>query len=141
MGKGAPAALLASALRASLHSLARNELALRSVLNKANRFFHESSKDGMFATLFYAELDVKARRLIYINAGHPPALIVRASGDRASLSSSGLPLGIVERSHYLEEFAALEPGDVLAVYTDGLMEHGFPTIARWSSSRRRRKWR
>jgi sigma-B regulation protein RsbU (phosphoserine phosphatase) len=122
MGKGAPAALLASALRASLHSLARNELALRSVLNKANRFFRESSREGTFATLFYAELDVKARRLMYINAGHPPALIVRKDGECEQLSCSGPPIGVIETPHYLEEFAALAPGDVIVVYTDGVTD-------------------
>lgn len=122
MGKGVPAALLASALGASLHSLARNELALRSVLNKTNRFFRESSREGMFATLFYAELDVEVGRLIYINAGHLPALILRADGRREALASSGPPLGIVEQPHYLEEFAALAQGDVLAIYTDGVTE-------------------
>jgi sigma-B regulation protein RsbU (phosphoserine phosphatase) len=95
MGKDVPAALLASSLRASLHSLARNELALRSVLNKANRFFHESSRDGMFATFFYTELDVWARRLIYINAGHLPALIVRASGDCEEFGFEGLADAII----------------------------------------------
>jgi serine phosphatase RsbU (regulator of sigma subunit) len=122
MGKGVPAALLASALRASLHSLARNELALRSVLNRTNRFFRESSPEGVFATLFYTELDVKARRLIYINAGHLPALVVRADGSHEALPSSVPPLGIVDCPHYLEEFAALAQGDVLAIYTDGVTE-------------------
>lgn len=122
MGKGVPAALLASALRASLHSLANNELALRSVLNKTNRFFRESSPEGMFATLFYAELDVKARRLIYINAGHLPPLIVRADGRREALLSSGPLIGVIEHPHYLEEFAAFAKGDVLAIYTDGVTE-------------------
>jgi Stage II sporulation protein E (SpoIIE) len=82
----------------------------------------ESSPEGMFATLFYVELDVKARRLIYINAGHLPALVVRADGGREALVSGGPPLGIIERPHYLEEFAALAQGDVLAIYTDGVTE-------------------
>lgn len=122
IGKGVPAALLASALRASLHSLARNELALRSVLHKANRFFRESAREGQFATLFYAELDVKARRLIYANAGHLPPLLLRANGECAWLESGGPPLGIVERPRYLEEFTALGQGDVLVLYTDGVTE-------------------
>lgn len=122
MGEGVPAALLASALRASLHSLARNELALRSVLNKTNHFFRESAQDSMFATLFYAEIDIKARRLIYINAGHPPALLLRADGRRELLASGGPPLGIVDQPRYLEDFATLAQGDVLAVYTDGISE-------------------
>jgi len=122
IGKGVPAALLVSGLRASLHSLARNELALRSIFNKANQFFRESAGDGQFVTLFYAELDVEARRMIYINAGHQPPLLLRRGGAVELLQGGGPLLGPVESPHYLEHFAQLESGDVLALYTDGITE-------------------
>lgn len=122
-GKGVPAALLVSALWASLHSLTRNELAVRSVINKVNRFFHESWREGgRLVTLFFAELDIRARQLLYINAGHPPALLLRQGGDGEVLSSGGPPLGPLETPHYLEGLVHLEAGDVLAVYTDGITE-------------------
>lgn len=121
-GKGVPAALLVSGLRASLHSLARNEFSLRSIFNKANGFFWESRSDGEFVTLFYAEMDVKARRLIYINAGHVPPILIRKDGRRELLESSGPPIGAIDGPRYLEEFIQLSKGDVLVLYTDGLPE-------------------
>lgn len=122
-GKGASAALLVSALRASLHSLARNELALRSVFRKAHRFFRGSFAEGEFVTLFYAELDVKLGRLIYINAGHPPPLLIHKSGATSELlQNGGLPLGLLEEDRYGEGVADFGPGDTLVLYTDGISE-------------------
>jgi len=121
-GKGVSAALLVSALRAVLHSLARNELALRSIFRKAHRFFRESSGEGEFVTLFYAEMNVKSGRLLYINAGHPPPLLIHRSGPIDILESGGLPLGLLDADGYEEGVAIFRPGDVLALYTDGISE-------------------
>jgi phosphoserine phosphatase RsbU/P len=122
VGKGVSAALLVSSLRASLHSLARSELALRSVFRKANHFFRESFSQDQFVTVFYAEMDVKAGRLIYINAGHPPPLLLRARGTVECLEGGGPPVGLFEEPGYKEEFAELRSGDLLAIYTDGIPE-------------------
>ena len=122
-GKGVSAALLVSALRASLHSLARNELALRSIFRKAHRFFRGSFAEGEFVTLFYAEMDVKLGRLIYINAGHPPPLLIHKSGTASELlENGGLPLGLLEADSYGEGVAHFGPGDALVLYTDGISE-------------------
>ena len=122
-GKGVSAALLVSALRASLHSLARNELALRSIFRKAHRFFRGSFAEGEFVTLFYAEIDVKLGRLIYINAGHPPPLLIHKSGTASELlENGGLPLGLLEADSYGEGVAHFGPGDALVLYTDGISE-------------------
>jgi sigma-B regulation protein RsbU (phosphoserine phosphatase) len=122
VGKGASAALLVSALRASLHSLARNELALRSIFRKAHRFFQESFAEGDFATLFYAEMDLAVGRLIYINAGHPPPLLIRKNGAMESLENGGLPLGLLEADRYAEGVVDFDEGDALVLYTDGISE-------------------
>jgi serine phosphatase RsbU (regulator of sigma subunit) len=122
VGKGVSAALLVSSLRASLHSLARSELALRSVFRKANQFFRESFSEGQFVTVFCVELDVKTRRLIYINAGHPPPVLWRAGGTVEFLEGGGAPVGLLAEPGYKEEFAELRSGDVLAIYTDGISE-------------------
>lgn len=122
-GKGVSAALLVSALRASLHSLARNELALRSIFRKAHRFLRGSFAEGEFVTLFYAEMDVKLGRLIYINAGHPPPLLVHKSGaTRELLENGGPPLGLLEADGYGEGVVDLGRGDALVLYTDGISE-------------------
>lgn len=122
VGKGVAAALLVSAMRASLSSLARQELALRAILRRANRFFHASVAEGKYVTLFYAVLDVPSRRLIYVNAGHVPPVLLRTSGEVRLLEAGGFPLGLFDEPRYEEGFVHLHAGDVLALYTDGVTE-------------------
>lgn len=121
-GKGMAAALLVSAIRASLISLAGLELALRAIFRRANRFFHDSTEDGHYVTVFYAVLDVRQRRLIYVNAGHLPAILVRADGGIERLDEGGVPLGLFEDPRYHEGFVRLSPGDALVLYTDGITD-------------------
>ncbi len=122
VGKGLGAALLVSAIRASIASLAGQELALRAIMRLANRFFHESVEEGRFITLFYAVIDVQVRHLIYVNAGHLPPVLVRSSGDVELLEEGGFPLGLFDDPRYFEGFAKLRSGDLLALFTDGLVE-------------------
>ena len=75
VGKGIGAALLVSAVchpGLALHALVGRELAARAVMRRANRFFYDSVEESRYVTLFYAVLDVASRRMIYVNAGHPP---------------------------------------------------------------------
>lgn len=122
VGKGVAAALLVAAMRASLSSLAGHELALRAIMRRANRFFHDSVAEGRYVTLFYAVMDVPARRLIYVNAGHLPPIVARNSGRLEFLEEGGFPLGLFEEPRYYEGFLTLQDGDVLALYTDGITD-------------------
>ena len=122
VGKGIPAALLVSALRASISALVGHELAVRAVMRRANRFFHESVEDGKYVTLFYAVIDPPHRRMLYVNAGHTPPILLRASGEVEFLEEGGVPLGLFEAPKYFEGHVALEEGDLLALYTDGVVE-------------------
>jgi hypothetical protein len=92
-GSGMGAALLVSAIRASLISLAGLELALRAIFRRANRFFYLSAKNARYVTVFYAVLDVPQRRLIYVNAGHLPAILVRSDGSVERLEEGGFRSG------------------------------------------------
>jgi sigma-B regulation protein RsbU (phosphoserine phosphatase) len=122
VGKGIGAALLVSAIRASLYALAGRELAVRAVMRRANRFFYDSVEDSRYVTLFYAVLDVPSRRMIYVNAGHHPPLVLRENGEVEALESGGVPLGMFESPRYFEGFAALDQGDLAVFYTDGIVE-------------------
>jgi sigma-B regulation protein RsbU (phosphoserine phosphatase) len=121
-GKGIPAALLVSALKASLHSLVGNQLAIRSILNKLNLFFHEVSPEARYATLFFAELDILSRRMIYVNAGHLPPGLIRSDGDLELLETGGTPVGLFPEARFMEGVAGMEAGDLLVLYTDGIVE-------------------
>ncbi len=122
VGTGIPAALLVAATRASISSLVGHELAVRAVRRRANRFFHESVEEGRYVTLFYMVIDVPAQRVLYVNAGHVPPVLTRATGEVELLEEGGVPLGMFESSRYFEGHAAFELGDVLALYTDGIVE-------------------
>ena len=122
-GKGVPAALVVAAMRATLYALAKRELALRSVFRYANEFINTSTRvRAKYVTLFYAVLDVQARRMIYVNAGHLPPVVMRASGDVDLLRSGGFPLGFFDAPRYFEQFAQLSTGDLVCLYTDGITE-------------------
>ncbi len=121
-GKGIPAALLVAALRASVFSLAKSSLTLRVIVGRTNQLLYESVGQTRYATFFFGLLDVPLRRLIHINAGHPPPILVRASGEVEMIYASGLPLGLFPAPRYFEQVIQLGAGDLLAFYTDGITE-------------------
>jgi len=122
VGKGIGAALLVSALRASIRSLAGHELALRAVMRRANRFFHESVEEGRYVTLFYAVFDPLRRRMLYVNAGHVAPVLLRATGEVELLEEGGWPLGMFDAPRYFEGYIRLNEGDILTLHTDGIVE-------------------
>lgn len=121
-GKGVPAALLVAALRAAVYSLANSDLSLRAILGRTNRLLYETVGETRYATLFYGMLDVHLRRLIYLNAGHAPPILVRAGGEIEFIHAGGLPVGLFPSPRYFEQDIQLETGDLLALYTDGITE-------------------
>ncbi|HKP13256.1 MAG TPA: GAF domain-containing SpoIIE family protein phosphatase [Blastocatellia bacterium] len=123
-GKGLAAALIMVTFRAYIHATVINELAMRVVMARVNRLVHEATNGDRFITTFYGLVDVENKRLMYINAGHNPPLLLRADGTSELLSHGGLPLGAFEEARYSESVAELREGDVLVLYTDGVVEAG-----------------
>lgn len=120
-GKGVPAALLAASLQATLRSHVENLYSIATIMERANNSFCRTTAPESFATLFYGVLD-PAGELTYVNAGHNPPLIVRASGAVESLDEGGTVLGMFPDVRYTEGRANLQLGDSLVIYTDGLSE-------------------
>ena len=75
-------------------------------------------------TTFFAEYRDQNRELRYINCGHPAALLVRAGGAVERLEATALPLGIFGRWTCEEKSVSLRPGDVVLVFSDGVVEAG-----------------
>lgn len=123
MGKGVPAALLAASVKTGLRAhIGRDSLSPQAAVAAVNRLFWEVSPKGRFATLFFAQLDLDAGRLAYVNAGHDPPLIVRADGCVERLEGTGPALGLLEQAHYRAVELAFASGDTLVAYSDGVTD-------------------
>lgn len=122
-GKGMPAALLMSALQASVRGQALNQITDLAVhLRNVNLLLYDMSPKSHFATLFYALYENASRRLVYANAGHNPPLLLRASGEGQPLRPTGPGVGLTRLSRYSSAALTLAAGDVLIAYTDGFTE-------------------
>ncbi len=120
-GKGTAAALLMSATRGMLRSLAEACCTPAEVLTKLNRLMIEDFPTGRFVTMIYGVLDPTARTFTFANAGHLPPLLVQDSGSRLLTSDSGLPLGVSFGS-FSETSVHLPPRARLLLYSDGITE-------------------
>lgn len=121
-GKGVPAALLMSNLQAGLRGHAHHPGHLNHVLGELNELVLASTEPGRFITAAIALIQPQANRLVYANAGHNPPLLRRASGGIENLAVGGLLLGVVAEAGYEETTVPFLPGDVLVLYTDGVVE-------------------
>lgn len=138
-GHGGLAAVMMTLLRVTLHTCPLTSGCDRApfctlrgtavqppgvVLRHVNRVLYENSLDGQFMTAFYAILDPTAGVVQFANAGHPmPRWWRRATGRFEALPDvNGLPLGLDRDASYQQAEVLLEPGDLVACYTDGLTE-------------------
>ncbi|QQR74129.1 MAG: PP2C family protein-serine/threonine phosphatase [Holophagales bacterium] len=123
-GHGLPAALQARDVIVGLRMGMDTQLKMVATVEKLSRVLAGSSPAGRYVSLFFAEID-RDGHLIYINAGHPPAILLGRNGKRLEkLRSSGPLLGLDRRQprHWQRHFERLEAGDLLALYTDGITE-------------------
>lgn len=121
--KGMPAALFMSLTRTLVRAAALEAASPAGVLARVNDLLVPDAQDGMFVTAFYAVLSLQTGQLAYASAGHNPPLLLRPrTGEEEWLRSEGMVLGVLEGIHLGERIVALEPGDVLVFYTDGVTE-------------------
>jgi serine phosphatase RsbU (regulator of sigma subunit) len=124
-GRSVPAALHISLLKYQIHASAERfprpaEMAvhLNDVLHG---HFHELGHE-LFVALFYGVLHLPSGRLNYVNCGQVPPLLCRAGdGGIQELRTGGIVLGATGSASFEEREAALEPGDLLAMCTDGVL--------------------
>lgn len=122
-GKGIAAALLMANLQASLRS--QSALAFgqpEALLRSVNRLFYDNSGDSAYASLLFVDYDEGTRRLRYANCGHLAGLLLRRDGHVEQLASTSTLLGLFREWDCAMGELVLSPGDVLALYTDGITE-------------------
>ena len=122
-GKGVPAALFMALSRTIVRAKATRSSGVREIIRDANSLIMADAKSGMFVTLFYAVLDVSARTLTYVCAGHNPPVIFKAkTGTLMRLNAKGIALGAIENIELEERKIILDGGDIVVFYTDGVTE-------------------
>jgi sigma-B regulation protein RsbU (phosphoserine phosphatase) len=120
-GKGTAAALLMSATRGMLRSLAEACCSPGEVLTRLNELLVNDFPLGKFVTLVYAVLDPVARTVVFANAGHLRPLLINESGEHFLDVDRGLPLGLAS-GDYSEMELTLSAGSKLIFYSDGITE-------------------
>jgi sigma-B regulation protein RsbU (phosphoserine phosphatase) len=133
-GKGMAAALLMSATRAMVRSLAQTSCNPGEVLETLNTQLVNDFPSGRFVTMVYGVLDPAARTFTFANAGHLPPLVVDSSGARLVATEMGLPLGLASGS-FSEVAVRLGLGSRLALYSDGITEAENPAEEQYGSLR------
>jgi len=124
IGKGIPAAMMMSMFRGTIRAYADGGYSrhtFEDIIQKLNSVALRECRDGEFITMFMCHIDVKAMKMTYCNCGHEPALHI-SHGQITELDSGGLVLGIMAGAEYKVETIALEDGDTILLYTDGLID-------------------
>lgn len=144
-GKGVAAALLMSAVRASLRAHAQDVYDIGEVLVRVNAALTRDTRDNEFATLWYGVIDINSLRLTYCGAGHEWPLHIRVPRDRAiaesdihRLTADGMALGIDADQRYPHGMTDLAPNDIIIAFTDGLTDSSDFQQRRFGGTRLRR---
>jgi sigma-B regulation protein RsbU (phosphoserine phosphatase) len=120
-GHGVPAALLVAVFRSSFVYQLRHGKGIAATIGHLNRLLAETTEANLYVTSFTARLDVASGVLEYINAGHPPPLVVRG-GEVLAMDAGGLAVGMFTAVDYPVARFQMQVGDVLVLYTDGVIE-------------------
>ena len=121
-GKGIGAGMLTASLHAAIRILSTRGIPIGQICSELNDYVYTSTSAAMFLTLFCAELNPATGSLVFSNAGHCPAILIRPTGEVRRLSVGGIPIGMIDNASYAEGTEKMEPGDVLIAYSDGVSE-------------------
>lgn len=121
-GKGMAAALLMANLQASLRAQAGIHSQIIYLTSTLNNHICNSTSSTQYITFFSGVLDTENNEVKYCNAGHNPPLLIKNNGDTELLDGGGIPLGFIPDTIYSESITFIEKGDILAVFSDGIIE-------------------
>jgi len=122
-GKGIAAALSMATLRTLIRSQYPEKAeSLPGLMASVNALFHESTPSATYSTLFVASYDDATHRLRYVNCGHLAPLVLHADGRVSQLASSAPAIGLFADWQGSQAEIELLPGDLVAIFTDGITE-------------------
>jgi sigma-B regulation protein RsbU (phosphoserine phosphatase) len=121
--KGMPSALFMGLTRSVVRASVGHAPSPAADIAHANRLICADSSEGMFVTLFYAQLDPRVGEFTYVNAGHNPPLLYRAGQEQGTkLVRTGMALGVLPDTPFEQCAVHLDAGDLLVLYTDGIVD-------------------
>lgn len=121
-GKGVSAALLMANFQANFHALIQKRTSLYDFVQDINKAVYHITQGERFVTFFVAEYDIAKHQLCYVNAGHPPSILVYDGGIKL-LTEGTLVLGSIDELPMLEVGTVDLPQQALILtYTDGLTD-------------------
>ena len=124
--KGMPAALFMAMSRTTIRASMNIASSPTEGIQNANRLICSDTANGMFITLFYAQINPQSGEITYVNAGHNPPLFCHnqagRTGQLARLERTGIALGVLENAEYKQNTIRLSPGDFIMLYTDGVTD-------------------
>jgi serine phosphatase RsbU (regulator of sigma subunit) len=121
-GKGIPAALILSSLKALFRTMAHDTADPAAIAERMSAALYEEYAGLPYATAIVARFERAPGRLAYVNAGHPAGYLLRKGTVTPALESGGQPLGLLPAATYATANVELHPGDIGVLVTDGMTE-------------------
>jgi serine phosphatase RsbU (regulator of sigma subunit) len=126
-GKGIPAALMMANLQAVARAHSGDRIDSPAIppahfVEILNQQLTGRFGDNRYATLFWAEYNAQTGVLTYVNAGHPPPILICPTGEIERLNSGGIPVGMFAKTRYTAAKVQMRPGSRLVIFTDGLTD-------------------
>ena len=122
---GISSALLMTTARAFLRERIQTPPnACADIISDVNkRLVQDVEELNLFMTMFYGEIDIKAKTIQWVKAGHEPAILYTPETDSHELlAGEGLPLGVMEDAVYNESQKQINSGQIMLIGTDGIKE-------------------
>ena len=121
-GKGLPSSLIVASMKAYIIAQIQEKKSINKLIKNLNNYFTETLTPDKFVTMFIGMLDLKNGYIKYINAGHNPPVILKNEKEIIELSKGGTVLGMFEDISFKSGHIQLSSGDILTLYTDGVVE-------------------
>lgn len=125
-GRGLEAAGLTSLVKSAIRSEALRLPSPETVMDRANELVMHGAEPHEFVSAFFGLVDSASGHMAYSLAGHPPPVMVRSGGEAVFLPDDGGVLGVTASMRYENRETRLEVGDLLVLYTDGLLDARTP---------------
>jgi hypothetical protein len=121
-GHGMAAALIMTNFRGMLQSEVSRFEQFENLFTDLNRRLYTAGELVQYLTCVLFNYDEETRDLHYFNAGHFDPILVHQDGSTSRLPGGGPPLGMFDFSVYNHQRRAIQPGDLMVLFTDGLAE-------------------